>query len=60
MLKSSDYDKYLKQFFKFMKIPEKRYEYIEALIKKGREAQNGIVDWKKVYFITKSMFEIEI
>lgn len=57
MLKSVYYEKYLKSFFTLMEIPEKQKEIIETLIKKGRDVQIGDKDWKKVYFITESIFE---
>lgn len=40
-----------------MKIPEKHKKIIESLIKKGRDTQIEDKDWKKVYFITESIFE---
>lgn len=57
MLKSLKYEKYLKPFFKLMNIPEERRVSIKVLIQKGRDAQIGVKDWKKLYFFTKTMFE---
>lgn len=58
MLKSSDYGKYMKLFFKIMDIPDERKEVTETLVKKGRIeiAVDGSVKLEIIENVSKSIF----